>query len=259
MKSARTLLHWSYSTCLLFALWEGCARGGVIDARFFPAPTAILYHLFFVCLQAGLWVDLRASLWRILAGYTSGVLLGIAVGTAMGMYLGIRRFFYPLMTLLYPIPKIALLPLIMLVFGIGDLSKIVVIGLGSFFLVLANTLHGIDTLARSYFDVAQVYYVRRRHILTRIVLPGALPSIFTGLRLAIGYSMVVMVAAEISGAQAGLGYVIWQSWETFEIKTLYSYVFVLGFLGLLFTLSLDALQKYWIRWLPSTKRTTNSN
>lgn len=253
--SVRTLLSWSYSPVLLLALWELCARGNVIDARFFPAPSSIFYYLLFISPQAGLWDDLRASLWRIAVGYSGGVILGIAVGTAMGMHQGIRRFVYPLMTLLYPVPKIAILPLVMLVFGIGDLSKIVVIGLGSFFLVLANTLHGIDTIARLYFDVAAVFDVRRRHMLTHIVLPGALPSIFTGLRLAIGYSMVVMVAAEISGAQAGLGYVIWQSWETFEIKTLYAYVFVLGFLGLIFTLSLDALQRYWLRWLPSPMRT----
>lgn len=245
-----TPLRWGLSPLLLLATWEVCARTNFIDTRFFPAPSAIFQHLIFVAKHQTLLVDLRASLQRIAIGYIGGVVLGIALGLAMGILYRVRQFFYPLMVLLYPVPKIALLPLVMLVFGVGDLSKIIVIGLGSFFLVLANTLHGIDTLPRQYFDVAHIFDVRRRDVVTAIVLPGALPSIFTGLRLAIGYSLVVMVAAEISGAQAGLGYVIWQSWETFSLKTLYAYVFVLGVLGLFFTLAIDALQRHWVRWLP---------
>lgn len=242
--------RWGLSPLLLLTIWEVCARTDVIDARFFPAPSAIFQHLLFIAKHETLLLDLRASLQRIAIGYIGGVILGVTLGIAMGTLYRVRQFFYPLMVLLYPIPKIALLPLIMLVFGIGDLSKIIVIGLGSFFLVLTNTLHGIDMLPRQYFDVAHIFGIRRRDVVTAIVLPGALPSIFTGLRLAIGYSLVVMVAAEISGAQAGLGYVIWQSWETFSLKTLYAYVFVLGILGLLFTLAIDALQRHWVRWLP---------
>ncbi len=236
------------SPVLALGLWELLTRSGWLDARFFPAPSAILYHLFWVSPQEGLLTDIRASLSRIFWGYLGGCLLGVGMGVAMGLSATLRAALFPLVALTYPIPKIAILPLIMLVFGIGELSKIVVVGIGSFFLVLINTLHGVESLPRIYHDVARVNGIGRWRLIRRVVLPGALPSIFTGLRLAIGYSLVIVVAAEFSGADAGIGYLIWQSWETFSIKSMYAGIFVIGALGLAFSVTLDWLQRRLVPW-----------
>lgn len=231
-------------------VWEICSQTGFIDARFFPAPSQIFYHLIFVSPGEGLLEDVSASLNRLFWGYLLGCLSGCALGVAMGLSTRLRAMFYPLIVITYPVPKIAILPLVMLVFGIGDLSKIVVVAIGSFFLVLMNTLHGVDSIEKIYHDVAKVYKIRRQNYIFRVILPGALPSIFTGLKLAIGYSLVMVVASEFSGADKGIGYLIWQSWETFSIKSMYAGIFVIGALGFLFSYVLHVLEKRLIPWKP---------
>lgn len=246
MNSDRRWLWLSPVGALL--LWEICTRTELMDARFFPPPSVIMHHLLLVIPQQGLLADIAASLNRIFWGYSLGSALGAALGIAMGLSKPLRALCYPLVVLTYPIPKIAILPLIMLIFGIGELSKIVVVGIGSFFLVLMNTLHGVDGVAKIYHDVAKVYGISRRRFIARVIVPGALPSIFTGLKLAIGYSLVIVVAAEFSGANAGIGYMIWQSWETFSIKSMYAGIFVIGALGLAFSAGLEWLERRLVPW-----------
>lgn len=247
-ENAKRLLIYFISPTVIFLIWEICARTGLLDQRFFPAPSAIFYHLFFVSPDEGILWDIVFSVYRIFVGYIIGCSLGMLLGIGMGLSKVLRLTFYPLIIVTYPIPKIAILPLIMLIFGIGDLSKIVVVIIGSFFLVLMNTLHGVDSLAQIYHDVAKVYKINRRNFIFKIVLPGSLPSIFTGLKLAIGYSLVIVVAAEFSGADKGIGYLIWQSWETFSIKSMYAGIFVIGVLGFIFSYSLDLLERKLVPW-----------
>jgi len=244
----KRLLIYAISPAILFAIWEICARSGLLDERFFPAPSTIFYYLFFVSPEEGIVTDIIYSVYRIFVGYIIGCSLGMMLGVGMGLSHVLRMIFYPLIIVTYPIPKIAILPLIMLIFGIGDLSKIVVVAIGSFFLVLMNTLHGVDSLAKIYHDVANVYRITRRNFIFKIVIPGSLPSIFTGLKLAIGYSLVIVVAAEFSGADKGIGYLIWQSWETFSIKSMYAGIFVIGVLGFIFSYTLDLLERKLVPW-----------
>lgn len=244
----KKIISYSWPPLFIFLTWEILSRIGWFDIRFFPAPSSIFHHLIFISPSEGIFNDIRASMSRIFWGYISGVSLGIIVGISMGVNPFIRQALFPLVALTYPIPKIAILPLIMLIFGIGELSKIVVVAIGSFFLVLMNTLHGVESLSRIYRDVAKIYRISYPNYILKIVFPGALPSIFTGLRLAIGYSLVIMVAAEFSGADAGIGYLIWQSWETFSIKAMYAGIFVISLFGFMFAITLDYLEKHLINW-----------
>jgi len=245
----RSVLMNLLSPLVAFLLWELCSRSGLFDIRFFPPPSAVLYHLFTESPQEGILRDIGASLYRIFFGYTAGVSAGIALGIAIGLSNKVRIATYPVIAMLYPIPKIAILPLIMLIFGIGDLSKIVVVFIGSFFLVLINTVHGVASIQRIHHQVGHVYRIRRSQFIRRIILPGSLPAIFTGLKLAIGYSLVIVVAAEFSGADAGIGYLIWQSWETFSIMSMYAGIFVIAALGFIFTFGLEYLEKRLLPWV----------
>ncbi|NOZ54004.1 MAG: ABC transporter permease [Gammaproteobacteria bacterium] len=248
-KDFQRLFIYTLSPVALLLVWEMLARTGAIDARFFPAPSSIIYHLLFVSPSEGILTDIQYSVYRISVGYVLGCLIGMTLGIAMGLSKAVRLMFYPIIIATYPIPKIAILPLIMLIFGIGEMSKIVVVAIGCFFLVLINTLHGVDSLEKIYRDVAAVYKITKRNFIFSIAFPRALPSIFTGLKLAIGYSLVIVVAAEFSGADKGIGYLIWQSWETFSIKSMYAGIFVIGLLGFLFSYSLDLLERRLIPWL----------
>lgn len=239
-----------YLLPLLAALgvWEIASRMAWLDYRFFPAPSAILQHLMLDIPPTELWGHIRATLLRVMIGYCLGTAAGMVLGIAMGLVRPMRNAFYPLVAALYPIPKIAVLPLIMLIFGIGELSKIVVVAVGSFFLVVLNTLRGVDDLNPLYHDLARVYRIPRYRYVRNMVLPGALPAMFTGLRLALGYSLVIVVAAEFSGANRGIGYMIWQAWETFSIKTMYAGIVVIALLGIGFSLALDVLERRLIPW-----------
>jgi NitT/TauT family transport system permease protein len=244
----KRLLIYSLSPLLAIGLWELASRAGWLDYRFFPPPSAVLHHLIFGIPRDELWTNIRASVQRVVVGYTLGSACGLALGLAMGLTRWLRSALYPLVAALYPIPKIAVLPLIMLVFGLGELSKIVVVAIGSFFLVLLNALRGVDDLDRIYYDLAKIYQVNVTRFIWQVVLPGALPAIFTGLRLAIGYSLVVVVAAEFSGANSGIGYMIWQAWETFSIKTMYAGIVLIALLGIGAAYLLDALERWLIPW-----------
>ena len=164
------LLKTTWPPLLLLLTWEILSRSGVIDVRFFPAPTSIFHHLIFISPSEGILNDITASLSRVFWGYSSGTSLGIITGIAMGVNPIIRQALYPIVALSYPIPKIAILPLIMLIFGIGELSKIVVVAIGSFFFVLIHTLHGIEAVPLVYHDFAKDYkIIYPTYLLNRIL------------------------------------------------------------------------------------------
>ena len=154
----------------------------------------------------------------------------------------------PLVSALYPIPKIAILPLVMLFFGIGDLSKVVLVALSVIFLVLINTTAGVLALDPVYFDVAKNYGAPKRKLFLRVIIPGALPFIFVGLRLGIGVALIVIVAAEFVAARSGVGFLIWTSWEVMRIENMFVGIIAITILGLIFTLLLKELESWALPW-----------
>jgi len=166
----------------------------------------------------------------------------------MGWSPKIRLFVDPFISALYPIPKIAILPLFMLVLGIGELSKVAVVGVGAFFLVLINSMAGVRNIDRIYFEVAQNYGARKFKVFTKVVLLGSLPMIFAGMRLALGMSLLLVVAIEFIAATYGLGAMMWLAWETLRTENLYIGVVICALLGLLFTSLLEKVEKYFMPW-----------
>jgi NitT/TauT family transport system permease protein len=224
-----------------FAMWQ-------LDRRFFPAPSSIVGTFTNLVTSGELWKHLTASVTRIVIGFALGAIPALLLGITMGLFRWVRAFFSPMIAALYPIPKIAILPLIMLIFGLGEPSKWVIIAIGTFFLVLYNTMAGVMNIPNIYLDVGKNFGASRLQFYWTIALPGALPLIFTGLKLAAGVALLIIVAAEFVGAKTGIGYLIWQSWQTFSVETMYVGLIVIAVLGYLVSLAMDELEHFLIPW-----------
>ncbi len=219
-----------------------------IDPKFWPPPTSLWETARDLIVNGDLIGDIWASLIRILGGFLLGAVPGVILGLAMGLFWPVRVFFMPIATAIYAVPKIAILPLVIIAFGIGEASKMVVVALSIFFLVVLNTMSGVMTIDRTYQDVARNFGANRWQLFLTVALPGALPAIFTGLKLALGFSLIVIVGTEFLAARSGVGHLIWQSWQTLAIKKMYVGLIVTGLMGWALTLGLDAIERLVLPW-----------
>ena len=239
------------SPLLLLAAWQLGATAGWIDARFFPAPTAIFAAAWSMAASGELWHHVATSSGRIVVGFLMGAVPGIVLGMAMGMNRYCRAVCQPLINAVYPIPKIAVLPLILLVLGLGEASKYAVIAVGVFFQVVITTTAGISAIEKIYFDVASSFGAGRLKTITSVLLPGSLPVIFAGVRLGIGVALLLVVAAEMVAAKSGLGFLIWQSWQMFSVENMYVGLLMIALLGVLFFQAIALLEGRLLRWKPA--------
>ncbi len=236
------------SPIALLAVWEISARLGWIDTRFFPAPTAIGLRFWLLVrsgeLQSNLWISLQRLFWGIVLGGVPALLLGIV----MGLYRPIRAAIDPLVAATYPVPKSAILPLILLIFGLGEASKIVMVALGMFYPVIINTMSGVRQIPSIYLDVGKNFGAGRWQTLRTIALPGALPSIMAGVKLGVGMGLILIAIAEMVGAQSGLGFMIWNAWQILIVETMYVGLVVIALLGLVFSVILNEIERWLLPW-----------
>ena len=233
--------------CLL-AIWELICQSGVVSSLFLPAPTAIISALLQMIADGEIGVSLATSLYRILAGFFIGSLVGLAVGLVTGTSALMDKIGTPIVNAIYPIPKIALLPLFILWLGIGELSKVTIIALGVFFPVAMNTYSGVKNVDTLLLKVAASFNASWWMTMKSVVLPNALPMIFAGLRLAAGTSLLLLVAAEMIAAQVGIGALILHYGDLMITDRLMAGVIVLSLLGLVFNLILQFLERKAIPW-----------
>ena len=233
--------------CLL-AIWELICQSGVVSSLFLPAPTAIISALLQMIADGEIGVSLAASLYRILAGFFIGSFVGLAVGLVTGTSALMDKIGTPIVNAIYPIPKIALLPLFILWLGIGELSKVTIIALGVFFPVAMNTYSGVKNVDTLLLKVAASFNASWWMTMKSVVLPNALPMIFAGLRLAAGTSLLLLVAAEMIAAQVGIGALILHYGDLMITDRLMAGVIVLSLLGLAFNLILQFLERKAIPW-----------
>ena len=242
------------SPALLIAIWELLSRSGRIDSRFWPPPSSLWDTAVTMTQEDDLFGDIRVTVGRILLGFLFGAVPGIVLGLAMGLFWPIRVFVMPLATIVYSIPKIALLPLMIIAFGIGETSKLVTVALSIFFLVALSTMSGVLELDRSYRDVARNLGASRGELFLTVALPGALPAIFTGLRLALGFALVVVVGTEFVNADSGLGYRIWNSYQTLRMPQIFVGLILTGVLGWGLTALLGAIEHLVMPWRRADRR-----
>lgn len=236
------------SPLLLLAMWEVAVRAGWLDARFFPAPTKI-FDTFVALVESGtLWTNTWASLTRLFWGILLGGIPGLLLGIAMGLYRPLRAVIDPLVAATYPIPKSAILPLILLIFGLGEASKIVMVAIGVFYPILINATAGVLEINKIYLDVGRNFGAGRWQVFRTIALPGALPLIMSGFRLGVGMGLILIAIAEMIGAKNGLGYMIWNAWEILSVETMYVGLIVIALLGFVFSMALKEMERFVIPW-----------
>ncbi|MFD1623857.1 ABC transporter permease [Azospirillum griseum] len=233
---------------LLIALWEGTSRVGLASPLFLPPPSAVGRALAGMIADGSLWLNLKASLLRIGVGWSLGTLGGLTVGLLMGVASVARAVGVPLVSAFFPIPKIALLPLFILWFGIGEASKFATIGFGVFFPTVIAVYSAIDSVPRNLIRMAQSFGLPWGAILRNILLPGALPGILAGFRITASIALILVVAAEMIGAEYGIGAFVLMAGNLMQTDTLLAGVMVMSALGLTIGALLSLLERRLLVW-----------
>lgn len=231
---------------LVLLFWQYASTHGLVKASLVPAPLTIV-KTFLSYLQSGkLWKNLSVSFGRVACGYFAGALCGVVVGFLMGLFKPINAALGGIVSVLRPIPTIALVPIVILLSGIGFSSKVIIIAFGSFWPVLLNTIHGIQTVDNKLLEVAYTYRISTMKTIWKIVVPSSVPAMLTGLRLGMSSAWMSVVAAEMIASSTGIGYLITLSRETANARVMYMCVLVIGFIGLVIDKGLTRLEHYYL-------------
>jgi ABC-type nitrate/sulfonate/bicarbonate transport system permease component len=233
---------------LIIAAWEAASRLGLLPSLFMPAPSEVVKALHDLLIDGKLPVHIWASLKRILSGWVIGSIAGIAVGLVMGIFVMARSVGLPIVSALFPIPKIALLPLFILWFGIGEPSKIATIALGVFFPTVVSAYSAVDNVPRNLIRMAQSFGLTTRMIVFKVILPGAMPGILAGFRISSSIALILVVAAEMIGTQVGIGAFVLAAGNLMQIDQLIAGVTLLSILGLTVSALLGMIEKIVLRW-----------
>jgi ABC-type nitrate/sulfonate/bicarbonate transport system permease component len=233
---------------IIIAIWEAGSQAGYISKIALPAPSEAFGALVKLANTGMLWVHLGASLKRLIAGWFFGTLLGVSAGLLIGLFSVARAGLSPLVSALFPIPKIALLPLFIIWFGIGEGSKIATILFGTFFPIVIATYAGVDGVDRSLIRMGQSFGMSWSSIVRKIILPGALPAILSGLRISASIGIILLVAAEMIGAEHGVGAYILLAGSLMATDQLIAGVSLLSILGLTISWLIGRFEKYLLRW-----------
>ena len=234
----------------LIALAEIGTRTGVISALTLPRPSDVLLT-FGELYQSGLlWAHLVPSLTRLVVGAAIGAGAGISIGLLIGLFTYIRAGLVPLVAALFPIPKIALLPLFVIWFGIDEGSKYALIAFGTFTPTVVATYGAVDNVDRTLIRMGQSFGLHWRSIVLKIVLPGAMPGILSGLRISLAIAIILLVAAEMLGAEYGIGAYILEAGSLYDLERLFAGVTILSLLGIGASAMVGLAERRILRWRP---------
>ena len=232
----------------LLLAWQGAASAGWIGTRFLPPPLAILKALGTLAASGELWAHLAASLQRFAIGWAVGTAAGLLVGFAAGLFTLARAPGLAVVYALFPIPKIALVPLFIIWFGIGEGSKVVTLAFGVFFPTVINTVAGVDGVPRSLIRMGQSFGLSWWAIVRKIVLPGALPAILSGFRITTSTAIILLVAAEMIGADKGIGSFVLQAGNLYDTEALMAGIVLLSLLGLAVSWLIGRVERVVLAW-----------
>lgn len=232
----------------LILLAEWGTRTGWISALTLPRPSDVLATFVELYDSGLLFKHLGPSLSRLFVGAAIGSGVGITVGILMGLFSYIRSGLVPLVAAIFPIPKIALLPLFVIWFGIGEGSKYALIAFGTFTPTVVATYGAVDNVDRTLIRMGQSFGLSWWSIVRKIVLPGAMPGILSGLRISLAIAIILLVAAEMLGAEYGIGAYILEAGSLYDLERLFVGVGILSVLGVLVSTIIGMVERRLLRW-----------
>jgi sulfonate transport system permease protein len=233
---------------LILVCWEVASKTGALDQRFFPAPSDLWSTGVHLYANGQMEDNLQKSFTRVFEGFFLGSAAGLLFGIGLGSSRIVRAALEPLVYALWTIPKLALLPLLLLFFGLGELPVVLLIAIECTFLVLIPTVTAIVSVPEPYREAAASFGASRWQMLRYVTLPAALPQMFVALRIAAGASVLVMVAAEYVDGKAGLGFFIFNSWQLFATKQMYVGIVTVAVTGAIWTLIVTGVGRVLTRW-----------
>ena len=240
----------SLGVLAFLAAWEWAGTNMENGKLFFSAPSMVVAAFFKLAPQAAFWNDVWVSFQEFALGYIASVLVGVPLGIAMGWYRRVNSLFDPLVSAFYATPRVALVPLLLIWFGIGIMSKVALVFLGAVFPILISTIAGIRSLDDALIRVARSFGASDRRVFMTVALPGSVPFILAGLKLAVGRALIGVVVAELVAAQAGIGYMMARAGATFQTDRVMVGVLVIAFAGIV---SIELLRRIEVRfqaWRP---------
>jgi NitT/TauT family transport system permease protein len=242
--------HWLAvaSPVALLLAWEVASATGLLRPAFFPRPSTVLLHVGALVVDGTLPGHTLATLARLGWAFALAAGLGVAVGLAMGLWRRLRDGLDPVFAVIYPIPSVLFLPLVSFLAPRGESALVVTTAVTAFFLIAFTTTHGVRQIDPLIVEAARHYGARGWRLFLSVLLPGALPHVFTGLRLGLGYALIVVVAVEIVSASRGLGALLWLSWQVLKVEDMYAAFVVVAALGALLSYGLAALRTRLLPW-----------
>ena len=239
--------------------WEMVVRGLGDKATVFPPPSAILPVLADMAAAGTLWVAFFQTLYRLAAGFSIGFAAAVVVGLLMGGSPAVYRLLSPMVELVRPIPKVALVPSLMFFLGLGDAMKIAVIALAVFFPILLNLVQGVRGIDPELLDAARTFGLSRAGTLRKVVLPASLPQLMAGVQISLGVGVVAVILAEMVSAGGGIGFGIIDAQRAFRVKEMYAWVVATALAGFTLNVAFEASRArllHWHRDLEGLQRST---
>ncbi|MNK84526.1 putative aliphatic sulfonates transport permease protein SsuC [compost metagenome] len=246
-------LHGLLVPIFLLIAWQIAGDTGLVTKEQLPTPVAIVKRFIELGASGELYHHLGVSSLRAISGFVLGSVIGLLVGMFTGIGKIIERTLDPSLQMLRTVPLLALIPLFILWFGIGEFSKVLMISLGAFFPVYLNTFLGIRSVDTKLYDVSRILGYSRWQQLTKLIIPSALPNILLGLRLAMGTSWLVLVFAELMGTSAGIGYMIEDARTYSNTDIVFVGIILFALVGSLSDITVHALEKRWLSWQDTFK------
>ena len=235
----------------LVALWQLASSMGWLSNRILPSPEGVIEAFWTLSASGELWQHLAISSWRALIGFSIGGSIGLTLGLISGLSRWGERLLDTSVQMLRNVPHLALIPLVILWFGIDESAKIFLVALGTLFPIYINTWHGIRNIDRGLVEMARSYGLSGFSLFVHVILPGALPSIMVGVRFALGLMWLTLIVAETISANAGIGYLAMNAREFLQTDVVVVAIILYALLGKLADVSAQLLERVWLRWHPA--------
>lgn len=249
-RQVKQLIPWGVPILLIF-VWQLLSQTGLLPARILPAPTAVVQAGLTLASTGELWQNLYISAFRALTGFVIGGTLGFVLGLLNGLFPVAERLLDTSLQMLRNIPHLALIPLVILWFGIGEEAKVFLVAIGVLFPIYLNTYHGVHTVDKGLIEMGKVYGLKPLALFWQIILPSALPSILIGVRFSLGIMWLTLIVAETIAASSGIGYMAMNAREFLQTDVVVFSILLYALLGKLADVAARLLEERLLQWHPS--------